>query len=177
MYTPRPFVCAVPGQEPSRRAGMRLLWVATVVVAVVTLGWVGRAEGTTAAWTDAAPVSSGVITSGSAELSITGSLDSAAWSNLLVGESVRQSLSVTNTGTVDLTLDASATPAAGLEVRVASGACAAAIGGATAQSASTPLGSLAAGATTPVCVQVTIPAAATAGSTTNFTLTVRGVQS
>ena len=177
MYTPRPYSCPVPGEDSSRRASMRMLWVATLIVGVATLSGVGRAEGTLAAWTDAEPVASGVVTSGSAALSLSGSLSSAGWSNLLAGESVRQLISVTNTGTVDLTLDASATPTTGVEIRVARAACGAALGGATAQSTPTALGALAAGASTTLCVQVTIPSSASPGASTGFTLTVRGVQS
>lgn len=177
MYTPRPYVCPVPGHESSRRATMRALWIATVILGIATLSGVGRSEGTLAAWTDAEPVASGVVTSGHAALTLTGSLNSAGWSNLLTGESVRQSVSVTNTGTVELLLDASATPVAGAEVRVARGACGAVIGGATAQSSPTALGALAAGASTTICVQVTIPATASPATSAAFTLTVRGVQS
>ena len=39
------------------------------------------------------------------------------------------------------------------------------------------LGALAAGASTTLCVQVTIPSSASPGASTGFTLTVRGVQS
>jgi hypothetical protein len=131
-----------------------------------------------ALWSVSAPVNSGVVESGSVSLSVSQAFTASSWSNLLVGESVRQSFTVTNTGTEPLTLFGSATTStSAFEIRASAGSCpATAIGGVAATVSPTALGGLAAGATSTMCVEVTLGPTATPASTSTFVLTLTGVQ-
>lgn len=139
---------------------------------------VGISGGSFALWVDADSASAGTVSSGSASLSITQSVNPALWGNMLAGESVRQQFTVTNTGTVPLTLAGSASTATtAMQVRIASGACPAiALGGTSATVSPAALGSLAAGATATVCLEVSLEASAPLGTSSAVSVILSGTQ-
>ncbi|QEO10531.1 hypothetical protein [Protaetiibacter larvae] len=175
-------------REPQRRARHRAprrpldtargLLGTAAAVAGTTITVVALSSGSLASWVDSATVTPGVVSTGSAELDVTASFTAANWSNLLVGESVRQSFTVTNLGDVPFTLSATGTStAAGYELRTAPGACpGTALGGASITTTAASLGTLAAGATTTACLEVRLVAGAAAGSTSAVNVTVTGTQ-
>jgi predicted ribosomally synthesized peptide with SipW-like signal peptide len=134
--------------------------------------------GSYALWTDSRTANLGTIAAGNATLTIAQSIDSGLWSNLLPGESVRQSFTVTNTGSVPMTIEGSASAAtSSIEIRLAAGTCpGTALTSPLATVSATALGSLAAGATTTVCLETRLAAAATPGASSAFTVTVSGNQ-
>lgn len=156
-----------------RKLGGTILAVFSAIVIAISI-----TGGSYALWNDGRTANGGSITAGSASLSITQSLDSALWSNLAPSESVRQSFTVTNTGAVPMSLQGSATRAnASVEIRLAPGACpGTALTSTQATTAPTALGTLAIGATATVCLQVTLAATATVGSTSTFTVSIDGTQ-
>jgi hypothetical protein len=143
---------------------------ATVVAAAMS-------GGSYALWSDGTTVSAGTVSSGSIGLSVAETFVPSQWSNLVVGDSVRQSFTATNNGTVPLTLSGSATSATGYEIRLASGACGVALTGTAASAQATSLGALAAGATKTICLEVKVVAGAAAGSSSAFVTTITGAQS
>lgn len=149
-----------------------LALAAAIFVAVSITG------GSYALWSDGKTADAGTIAAGSASLSITESLNLSLWSNLTPSESVRQSFTVTNTGAVPMSLQGSATRAnSSIEVRLATGVCPGTPLTSTQATVSpTALGTLAVGATTSVCLEVTLAAAAAPGATSSFSVTVDGTQ-
>jgi hypothetical protein len=148
------------------------LVIATATFVAVTLSGTSYAT-----WNGQATVSSHTVVSGSASLTVSSSFVASQWSNLLVGETARQTFSVANTGTIPLALVATGTTATStFEVRVAPGACSGALTGATVTSTPKSLGTIAAGATATQCVEVKLVSGATAGSSSAFTVTVTGTQ-
>ena len=143
-----------------------------VVIAVAISG------GSYALWVDADSASAGAVSTGSAKLSITQNVSSALWSNMLAGESVRQQFTVTNTGTVPLTLAGSAvTGTTNVQVRLATGTCpGTALPGTSATVTPTALGTLASGATRTVCLEVRLQAGAPIGTSSSVSVTIAGTQ-
>lgn len=142
-----------------------------------TLAAVTMSGGTYALWNDNTVSDANTVTSGSLTLVSAENFDDSLWQNMLVGESVRQSFTVTNTGTVAANLTGSAVAgAASHEVRLARGTCGAAIGGTAATVSPASLLSVAPGQTATICVQVSLTAAATAGSQSPFTVTITADQ-
>jgi predicted ribosomally synthesized peptide with SipW-like signal peptide len=142
-----------------------------------TIAAVAMSGGTYALWNDNAVTNANTVTSGSLTLVSAENFDDSLWQNLLVGESAQQSFTVTNTGTVAANLSGTAVAgSAGHEVRLARGTCSLPIGGTAATVAPTALLSVSPGQTATVCVQVTLAAAATAGSQSPFTVTVTADQ-
>ena len=138
-----------------------------------TIAAVVMSGGTYALWNDVAVSDASTVTSGSLTLVSAENFDDSLWQNMLVGESVRQSFTVTNTGTVAANLSGSAVVgAASHEVRLARGTCAGAIGGTAATVSPAALLSVAPGQTATICVQVSLTAAATVGSQSPFTVTI-----
>jgi hypothetical protein len=134
--------------------------------------------GSYALWVDDTAVSVGDVESGTLALTVASAFTPSLWSNLVVGEAVRQPFTVTNTGTVDMTLSGSALSASsGYEIRAIRGTCpSSAIGGTAATVSAIALGTLAAGASATVCLEVAVTAAASASTSSAFTLTVTGTQ-
>jgi hypothetical protein len=156
----------------ARSLASSALVIATATVVAVTMSGTSYAT-----WNGQATVSSQTVVSGSASLSVTSNFVASQWSNMLVGETVRQSFSVANTGTIPLALVATGTSATStFEVRVAPGACTVALSGATVTSTPKSLGTISAGATATQCVEVKLVSGATAGSSSAFTVTVTGTQ-
>jgi hypothetical protein len=139
------------------------------------------ASATYALWNDTGALNASTVSSGSLSLSVTATFNSTLWSNMISGESVRQSFSVTNTGNIPTRISVSATGvSAGYEIRVTSGSCGTvALAGVAANVSSTelyPTTPLAAGATGAQCLEVRLVAAAAAGSSSTFTAIVTANQ-
>lgn len=156
-----------------RGIGATALAVAAAIVIAVSLS-----GGSYALWTDGKTANAGSISAGSASLVIAQSIDISLWSNLTPGESVRQPFTVTNTGSVAMSLQGSATRAnSAIEVRLTAGSCpATALTSTQATVSPTALGTLAVGATTTVCLEASLAAAAAPGATSSFSVTVTGTQ-
>ncbi len=159
-----------------RRIPVRALFATASAMAAAIFIAAGVSAGSLAMWADNNGVSAGTVQSGSIGLTAASSFTAANWSNMLVGESVRQPFTLTNTGTVDLWLTATATSTTGFEIRVASGACGVQLTGTAASAAPTTLTTLAAGATATVCLEVAVVSGATPSSTSPFVVTVTGDQ-
>lgn len=166
-------------RAPAPRSLTRALVVTSTGVACATAMVVGLSGGSLALWTDGAPVPAGTVTSGTIGISVANAFDSALWSNRLVGETVRQQFTVTNTGDVAVTLSGSATAAAaGFEVRVVRASCGATpLTGASATVSPTALGTLAVGATATMCLELAVVSGASVATSSAFSLTVTGIQS
>ena len=137
---------------------------------------VGVSAGSLAMWVNTGTVSAGSVDSATIGLTASSSFTSASWSNMLVGETVRQPFTLTNTGTVDLALTATATSTTGFEIRVASGACSVQLTGPAATPSATTLAPLAAGASATVCLEVALVSGAVAASQSPFVVTITGDQ-
>lgn len=165
-----------PKHVARRRIPLRaLVGTAAAMTAAVVIA-VGVSAGSLAMWADNSGVTAGTVQSGSIGLTAASSFTATNWSNMLVGESVRQPFTLTNTGTVDLWLTATATSTTGFEIRVASGACGAQLTGTAASAAPTTLTTLAAGATATVCLEVALVSGAAPASQSAFVVTVTGDQ-
>jgi predicted ribosomally synthesized peptide with SipW-like signal peptide len=169
--------------KPKHRAGKSALagthgfLASAAALGAGTLAAVAMSGGTYALWNDAAVSDANTVTSGSLTLVSAESFDDSLWQNMLVGESARQSFTVTNTGTVAANLSGSAVAGAtSHEVRLARGTCAGAIGGTAATVSPAALLSVAPGQTATICVQVTLAAAASTGSQSPFTVTITADQ-
>lgn len=159
-----------------RRIPLRALFATASVMAAAIFVAAGVSAGSLAMWVDNGSVNPGTVQSGSIGLTAASSFTATNWSNMLVGESVRQPFTLTNTGTVDLWLTATATSTTGFEIRVASGACGAQLTGTAASAAPTTLTTLAAGATATVCLEVALVSGAAPASQSAFVVTVTGDQ-
>ncbi len=153
------------------------------IVLVVTYAAVSSAGASFALWNDDNPVTPAVVQSGTLGLTVNDlasySLDGTSWQRLLPGDSVRQQVTVKNTGNISATV-AAATVAShpSLEVRVVKGACGSVIGGASSTSTTTALGGWAPGEAAIVCIQVSLASSAPQAAqgvpmtfTTTFTAT------
>lgn len=154
-----------------------LLGTATAVLASVVVS-VSLTQGSLAMWTASAAVSPGPIQTGTSGLEVTASFTAADWSNLLVGESVRQSYTIANIGDVDFDLSATgATDSTSFELRTVRGTCpVTAMPGATLSSSGSALGTLAAGATTTACLEVRLASGAAPGASSAVSVTITGTQ-
>ena len=160
-----------------RRLNLRALIASASAIAGATVVAVALSGGSYAMWVDNFGVPAGTVQSGSIGLSTASSFTAANWSNLIAGESVRQPFTVTNTGTVPVALSATATATTSFAIRVVRSACpTSALTGTPASSSATALGTLAAGATATVCLEVSLLPAATANTSSAFTVTVAGSQ-
>ena len=160
-----------------RRVNLRALIGTSAAIGAACVIAVGAAGGSYALWTDGQGAPAGTVQSGSIGLTAASSFTAASWSNMLVGENVRQSFTVTNTGTIPVTLSATATAGASFAIRVASGACTTTVlTGTPASTSATALGTLAVGATRTLCLQVTAVTGATSATSSAFTVIVGGAQ-
>jgi predicted ribosomally synthesized peptide with SipW-like signal peptide len=164
-------------QSRSAQAVTHGFLASAAAIGAGTLTAVALSSGTYALWSDNAVSNANTVTAGSLTLLATENFDDSLWQNRVVGDSIRQSFTVTNTGSVAANLSGSAvTGAPGHEVRLARGTCGAAIAGTAATVAPTALSSLAPSQTAIICVQVSLTAAANAGSQAPFTVTVTADQ-
>ena len=160
-----------------RRVNLRALLASAAAIAGASIVAVALSGGSYARWVDNFGVPAGTVQSGSIGLTTASNFTAANWSNLIAGESVRQPFTVTNTGTVPVSLSATATATTSFAIRVASGTCpTSALTGTPASTSATALGTLAAGATKTVCLEVSLLPAATANTSSAFIVTVAGTQ-
>lgn len=159
------------------RATRAVLGTTAAVAASVVIA-VAATEGSLALWAQAVTVEAGSVQTGSPGLDIEAAFTAASWSNLLVGESVRQPFTITNTGDVPFELTASGTVQnAAFELRAVRGACPSTqLSGSSIVTTPADLGVLAAGATTTACLEVRLGAAATPGITSTVLVTIDGTQ-
>ncbi|WP_345752947.1 TasA family protein [Microbacterium rhizophilus] len=106
-------------RRAQRVRGLVASALSATALLLVALTGVG---GTYAMWVDGAAVTGTTVQSGTAALSLSG-IDSALVSNMLPGESVRQTMTVTNTGQAALAVTATGAAVAGFELRIAAGGC------------------------------------------------------
>jgi hypothetical protein len=165
----------------ARPSGVRLLLSFAGAIFAGTLVAGSAASATFALWNDTGAMNASTISSGSLSLSVTATFNSTLWSDMISGEAVRQSFSVTNTGTIPTRVSVSVTGVStGYEIRVTNGSCGTvALAGVAANISPTelyPTTPLAAGATGTQCLEVRLVAAAAAGSSSAFTATVTANQ-
>jgi len=166
-----------PRHRARQRVNLRALIGTSSAIAAASVLAVGLSGGSYALWVDNNAAPAGTVQSGSIGISTASSFTAANWSNMLVGESVRQPFTVTNTGTIPVTLSATATTNVSFAIRVASGACPVTdLTGTPASTSATALGTLAVGATRTLCLQVTAVAGATSATNSAFVVTVAGAQ-
>jgi hypothetical protein len=159
------------------RVNLRALIGTSAAIGAACVIAIGATGGSYALWVDGQAAPAGTVQSGSIGVTAASSFTAASWSNLLVGESVRQPFTVTNTGTIPVTLSATASAGSSFEIRVASGNCTASVlTGTPASTSATALGTLAVGATRTLCLQVTAASAATSATSSAFTVTVGAAQ-
>lgn len=177
-------------KAPSRLSfpSVRGMLVTTAIVAGAALLGVSAAGGSFASWRVAASVSPSTVSSGSLDIAISGpgiigpgaasyAMDATPWSALIPGDVVTREVSVTNTGTVPVTLSVSTSPSTVIDVRVQSGLCAGTITGDSSTTTPATLdGTLAGGASTTVCIQVSLTPAAVQNQSAPFTMTFTGDQ-
>ncbi|WP_309068411.1 hypothetical protein [Microbacterium sp.] len=152
--------------------------IGAVALLFFTLSGVG---GSYALWSDSETLGAGTVETGGASLVAQWSPSHSdnPWSNMLPGESVRQQLTLSNTGDVPLAVTTGVNTVTGYELRVA-------VGGCTAQLAVQPVGATPAPLVTipiddakddvTVCVEVRATSALTPGTSAAFTLTFDGAQ-
>ncbi|WP_203136611.1 hypothetical protein [Microbacterium sp. JZ31] len=166
----------------ARRAQRLRGFVGTALGAVVlmflSLSGVG---GSYALWSDSDTLGAGTVETGSVGLDAQWSPGHSdnPWSNMLPGESVRQPLTLSNTGDVPLAVKAAVNAVAGYELRVAVGRCTTqlavrALGATPAPLVTIPTDD--AGDDVTVCVEVRATSALRPGTSAAFTLTFDGMQ-
>jgi hypothetical protein len=136
---------------------------------------VGAAGATVTAGTSSLTLQSGASPAGT---SIT--LPSTIWNKMLPGDIVGQTITVNNTGDTPLAVSTRVSVATAWEIRVVSGACPVTqIPGAALSTSSTAYATVAAGASSIMCIQAVLPttaANAIQGTTPVLSLIVDGVQ-
>lgn len=174
-----PAIFSAPRHRAERRS---LLSVRSVIATAgaIALGTVAAAAlsgGTLALWSDSSSTAAPTLTAAKFGITAAESWNDTLFTNLLVGETVRQSFTVTNTGDIPATITGTATASAAYEIRYATGACTTTVlTGTSATTATKALGTLAAGATASYCLELKVATTATAASTQAFTATIGGAQ-
>jgi len=174
---------ATTPQRTARRGVLprvRTLVMSTLGALGVLLLALSGVGGSYALWNDSASLDAGTINTGTADLTAAwanGHADSA-WANLLPGESVRQPLTLTNTGAAPLELSVTIAGVAGFELRTVSGDCPGTqLAGAAANGTARSLGvTLDPGTTTTACIEVRATTAAAPGHTLAFSAQFDGTQ-
>jgi Camelysin metallo-endopeptidase len=154
--------------KPRKRMVRGMLASATAIAGASIIAALA-AGGTYALWNGERSIPSATITSGTLGLTVNGGssgvLDGTAWSKLLPGDIVSQEVTVKNTGDVAGTVSATTTGGfSPLLVHVKKGACGATIVGTSSTVSPTSLGAFLPSEQSLVCVQVTMPATAPAGT-------------
>lgn len=156
---------------------VRSMLSASAAVGAGTILAVLISGSTYALWADAGTIDAGTVESGSMMITTAENFNDAAFTNLLVGERVRQTFTVTNTGKSQAVLTGTATASSAFEVRLASGACGAtALAGNSATVSATSLGTLAPGATQSYCLEVLVAASAQPGNSAPIVATITAGQ-
>lgn len=171
------------------RFGIRAALASSAAILAGILLAVGGTAGSYALWNAAGPIADASVTTGSLGITVkygtdaagsTAAIPTTAWSSLLPGDFVGQEITVANTGNISATMSARLTATTPYEIRVATGTCPVTQLVSTALTTSTlNYGTLAGGASSTVCVQVTLPTSAAAsvqGTSSPFTITITGTQ-
>lgn len=97
---------------PARRSLMRRVHLAFVTIIVVAIAVLGM-ETAYALWQDQAGADAGAVTTGTSALTAEWSSenDTDSWQNLVPGDQAQRDVTITNTGDVPLTLEASSASA------------------------------------------------------------------
>lgn len=170
---------------PRRRPIIRTMGIVSSAIAGISILSIAAFGGTYALWNDGVALNAGTIGSGSLTLLVNGessiTLPTSSWQNMLPGDRNTRQVTVSTPGTVDSTVTVASTATAGAhQVRVRNGACpGTALGGAALGSTPVSLGAWAAGQASIVCVEVVLPATASAstqGTSTPITLDFRATQ-
>ena len=110
----------------------------------------------------------------------TTAIPTTAWATMLPGDVVGQQFTLASTGTAGSTLTSRLSATSAWDIRISLGACPAAqLTSAPLTTSATGAGSIAGGATSTVCVQATLPAAAAAsvsGTTAAFSIIIDSTQ-
>ena len=197
-------VSSVDRSDPVERAGVETLRGETVRVGFRPIGVVGlaaalfggvllaaSAAGGTYAFLNAQRITPGAtISSGTLSVTIQASGSAAgasaaiptdAWTNMLPGDFAGQTVTVANTGSVGTVLSAQLAGTSAWDIRLAMGACPSTLlTSAPLAAAPSSVATLAAGSTSAVCVQASLPANAAANtenssSSLSITLTAKQV--
>jgi len=174
-----PAIFSAPRHRAERRSLLNLRSVIATAgaIAIGTVAAAALSGGTLALWSDSSSTTAPTLTAAKFGITAAENWNDTLFTNLLVGETVRQSFTVTNTGDITTTISGTATASAAYEIRYATGACTTtALTGTSATTAAKALGTLAAGATATYCLELKVATTATAANTQAFTATIRGAQ-
>lgn len=174
-----PAIFSAPRHRADRRSplSVRSVIATTAALAAGTLAAVALSGGTLALWSDGSSTTAPTLSSAKFGITAAETWNDTLFTNLLVGETVRQSFTVTNTGDIPATISGSATASAAYEIRYATGVCTTTpLTGTSATATAKALGTLAAGATASYCLELKVATGATAANTQAFTATIGGAQ-
>jgi len=137
----------------------------------------------------ASATSATTITSGNLALTVqysagaagsTATIPTTAWATMLPGDVVGQQFTLASTGTAGATFTARLSAASAWEIRVATGTCPVTqIPGPALSTVAVAAGTMPGGASTPVCVQATLPttaASTVSGTTAGFSIILDSTQ-
>jgi predicted ribosomally synthesized peptide with SipW-like signal peptide len=169
---------ATSNHRARRSRPISLLLTASAVGAAV-LGALLLSGGTYALWAQGSTVPNVTVSAGTLSLSASSSFTASLWQKLAPGETVRQSFTVSNTGTIPATISATAATGSGaFQVRLVTGACpASALSGPSATVVATALGTIAASSSMTVCLEVAVTTSAVPGDLSTFSVSLTGTQS
>lgn len=172
-------------RAPRPRLGVRALLASTGAILAGLLVAVAGTTGSYALWNHAAPIADASVSSGSLGLTVkygsgaagsTTAIPTASWSSMLPGDYVGQQITVTSTGTATGNLTARLSAATPYQIRLASGTCPSSLlSSAVLTTTAASAGSITAGASRTLCVQVALPSAATSsvsGTSSPFTIVI-----
>jgi hypothetical protein len=184
-------------RRPARRVRLRLprltptkLLASAVAILIGVFGAVTAAAGSFAYLNASAPVgAASTVTAGNSVLTLqqgagtagsTLTMSNTVWNRMLPGDFAGQSLTINNTGDAVLSVSTRLSSAIAWDIRVVTGACPGTqLTGAVQTTTATTLATVAAGASTTVCVQATLPTTAAnsvQGTSPVVNLIVDGVQ-
>lgn len=169
-----------PGRIAATAAAILLGVFGAAGTAAGSFAYLNSTASTTAGSTISAGTSALTLQQGAGAASSSITLTSTAWSRMLPGDIVGQTITVNNTGDTPLQLSTRLSNAIAWEIRVAVGACPATqLTTAVQATTSTTLAAVATGSATTVCVQAVLPVTATnsvQGTSPVVSLIVDGVQ-
>lgn len=166
------------------------IFATAAAILIGVFGAVTAAAGSFAYLNATAPVgTASTVTAGTSVITLqqgagaatsTLTMSNTVWNRMLPGDFVGQSLTINNTGDAPLSISTRLSATIAWDIRVAAGACPVTqLTGAVQTTTSTALSTLAAGASTTVCVQAVLPTTAAnsvQGTSPVVNLTVDGVQ-
>lgn len=184
-------------RRPARRVRLRFpritpakILASAAAILIGVFGAVTAAAGSFAYLNASAPVgAASTVTAGTSAITLqqgagaassTLTMSNTVWNRMLPGDFVGQSLTINNTGDAVLAVSTRLSSTIAWDIRVAAGACPGTqLTGAAQTTTATALATLAAGASTTVCVQAALPVTAAnsvQGTSPAVNLIVDGVQ-